>query len=314
MSLLRVLLVEDSQEDAELITRTLKKFTNGARLEVKRVDNMRDIIAAINTESWDLVICDYVLPGLDASKVIQVLEDSDMDVPFILTSGAITEKVAHAALEMGAHEYVSKDNIERLIPVIRRELKISGAYDQTLLAWVRALSFRDNETKGHSERVVDLTVQLARKMGLAESTIVHIRRGALLHDIGKLGVSDSILLKEGKLTEEEMSRMKMHTMIGRDLLAEIPFLKRAVEIPHYHHERWDGSGYPYGLEGSEIPLAARIFAVVDVYDALSTNRPYRGALSREEVFGYIKQQRGKYFDPAVVDAFLEMMEAEHGSE
>jgi response regulator RpfG family c-di-GMP phosphodiesterase len=308
-TILRVLLVEDSQDDADLIIRTLKRGNNGNKLEVRRVDNMRDVIAAFNTETWDLVICDYSLPGFDATKVIQVLEDNDLDIPFILVSGAISDKLAHDAMAMGAHEYVRKDDIARLMPVIRRELKISAAYDGLLNAWVRALSFRDKETKGHSERVVDLTVRLARKMGIAESMITHVRRGALLHDIGKLGVSDSILLKRGKLTEDEMERMKLHPMIGRELLSKIPFLKRAVDIPHYHHERWNGSGYPYGLVANEIPLSARIFAVVDVWDAMTSNRPYREALSRETVLKYIEGESGFSFDPSVVEAFIKMMEA-----
>ena len=308
-TVLRVLLVEDSLDDADLITRILKRSNNGHKIEVKRVDNMRDILAAFNTETWDLVICDYILPGFDATRVIQVLEDNDLDIPFILISGAISEKLAHEAMAMGAHEYVSKENIGRLMPVIRRELKISAAYDGLLKAWVRALSFRDHETKGHSERVVDLTVDLARKMGIAESMITHVRRGALLHDIGKLGVSDTILLKKGKLTEDEMDRMKLHPMIGRELLSKIPFLKRALDIPHYHHERWDGSGYPYGLVANQIPLPARIFAVVDVWDAMTSERPYREAVSREEVLKHIESQSGKHFDPAVVEAFTEMIKS-----
>jgi response regulator RpfG family c-di-GMP phosphodiesterase len=307
--LLRILLVEDSKADADLIIRTLKKSQNGDRLEVRRVDSMRDVIGAINTETWDLVICDYKLPGFDALDVMQTLEDHNLDLPFILVSGAVSEQVAHDALAMGAHEYVSKDHIARLMPVIRRELRIVSAYDEILNAWVQALSFRDNETKGHSERVVGLTVQLARSMGLSESLIIQIRRGALLHDIGKLGVPDAILLKKDKLTEDELERMHMHPIIGRDLLSRIQFLKPAVDIPHYHHERWDGSGYPYGLSGNEIPLAARIFAVVDVYDAMTSDRPYREALSREFVLKYIEQQSGKLFDPRVVEAFLPMLEA-----
>ena len=151
------------------------------------------------------------------------------------------------------------------------------AYDATIEGWSRALDLRDRETEGHTERVVDLTLRLARAMGMADTELVHIRRGALLHDIGKMGVPDSILLKPGALTDEEWVTMHRHPLLAYNLLNAISYLRPAIDIPYCHHEKWDGSGYPRGLRGEQIPLPARLFAIVDVWDALRSDRPYRKA-------------------------------------
>ena len=188
----------------------------------------------------------------------------------------------------------------------RSNVELRLAYDTTIEGWANALDLKDEETHGHSQRVTNLTVDLARSMGLGEDELVHIRRGALLHDIGKMGVPDAILLKPGPLTDEERRVMQRHTSHAYELLSPIGFLKPAVDIPYAHHERWDGSGYPRGLAGEEIPLAARIFAVVDVFDALSSDRPYRKAWEPERVREHIQQGAGTHFDPKVVKAFLEM--------
>lgn len=188
---------------------------------------------------------------------------------------------------------------------ITQELKI--AYDSTLKGWSRALEFHDFETFGHSDRVTNLTVQLAEKLKIQNEKLIHIRRGAMLHDIGKMGVPESILNKPGKLTEEEWDIIRMHPIYARKLLSPIEFLKPATDIPYYHHEWWNGGGYPEGLSKEEIPLAARIFAVVDVWDALSQPRPYREAWSKEKVLQYIKDLSGIQFDPVVVEAFLSLI-------
>jgi putative two-component system response regulator len=182
--------------------------------------------------------------------------------------------------------------------------EIAYAYDSTLEGWARALDLRDKETEGHSRRVTELTVRLARSLGMDDDQIIHVRRGALLHDIGKLGIPDRILLKPGKLTEEEWETMKLHPVYAYEWLAPIAYLRPALDIPRYHHERWDGTGYPCGLVGEEIPLAARIFAVVDVWDAMTNDRPYRLALPADEVREHIASQSGRHFDPRVVEAFL----------
>ncbi|WP_129630416.1 HD-GYP domain-containing protein [Candidatus Oscillochloris fontis] len=182
---------------------------------------------------------------------------------------------------------------------------LTDAYDATIVGWSRALDMRDQETHGHSERVTELTVRLARTMGIAEEEIEHLRRGALLHDIGKMGIPDSVLLKTGTLTDDEWALMRMHPIYSYELLQQIEFLRPALSIPISHHERWDGQGYPAGLKGEQIPLAARIFAVIDVWDALTNDRPYRKAWPPERARSYIAQQAGIHFDPEVVTVFLE---------
>lgn len=183
-------------------------------------------------------------------------------------------------------------------------------YDTTLEGWSRALDLRDKETEGHTRRVTELSLKLAQKLGLKGEDLVHLRHGALLHDIGKLGVPDHILLKTGPLTEDEWEIMKQHPLQAYNLLYPIAYLRPALDIPYRHHERLDGSGYPDGLKGDEIPLAARIFAVVDVWDALISDRPYRKAWSHEKAFRYIRENASIQFDPSIVDAFLLLLEEE----
>ncbi len=189
----------------------------------------------------------------------------------------------------------------------RSNIELALAYDATIEGWSRALDLRDKETEGHSLRVTEMTVELARMMGMSEEEIVQVRRGALLHDIGKMGIPDRILLKPGALDEEEWEIMRRHPTYGYEMLAPIAFLRPALDIPYAHHEKWDGTGYPRGLQGEQIPLAARIFAVVDVWDALRSHRPYRPAWEKERVLEHIRQGAGKHFDPRMVTSFLEMM-------
>lgn len=180
------------------------------------------------------------------------------------------------------------------------------AYDTTLEGWSNALDLRDKETEGHTQRVTELTLRLAGAMGMPEEALIHVRRGALLHDIGKMGIPDGILLKPGPLTEEEWAVMRRHPVYAHQLLLPITYLRPALAIPHSHHEKWDGTGYPRGLRGEEIPLEARIFAVVDVWDALTSDRPYRTAWPKDHAVAFIKEESGKHFDPTVVDAFLRL--------
>jgi uncharacterized domain HDIG len=199
------------------------------------------------------------------------------------------------------------DNLQRS----NRELEkanrdLQQAYQKTLEGWVHALDLKDKETEGHTQRVTILTERLARSMGVEDDTLIHIRRGALLHDIGKMGIPDSILLKPGELTEEERAIVRQHPVYAYEMLNPIEFLRPAMDIPYCHHEKWDGTGYPRGLKGMEIPFAARIFPVVDVWDALVSNRPYRKGLPPDEVRSRIKADSGKHFDPHVVRAFMEL--------
>jgi putative nucleotidyltransferase with HDIG domain len=186
----------------------------------------------------------------------------------------------------------------------RSHTELTLAYDATIAGWSHALDLRDHETEGHSQRVTDLTLRLAQTVGLPPSELVHVRRGALLHDIGKMAIPDAILLKPGPLTAEEWAVMRQHPTHAYHMLAPIAFLRPALDIPYCHHEKWDGTGYPRGLKGEEIPMAARVFAVADVWDALRSNRPYRLAWPVEQVREHIRSLAGVHFDPEAVEAFF----------
>lgn len=203
---------------------------------------------------------------------------------------------------------IAIDNVSLFDNLQRSNLELKLAYDTTLEGWAKALELRDKETEGHAKRVVEETLKLAREFGMSQNELVHVRRGALLHDIGKMGIPDSILNKPGPLSDEEWETMRQHPDYAFNLLSSITFLRPALDIPYCHHEKWDGTGYPRGLEGEQIPLAARIFGIVDVYDALLNKRPYRPAWSEEKVIDYINEQSGKHFDPRVVELFLEQLE------
>ena len=196
-------------------------------------------------------------------------------------------------------------NFNQMVTSLDKSHKdLLGAYDSTLLGWCKALELRDNETEGHTLRVTELTVDLARAYGLGEDEIIYIRRGALLHDIGKVGIPDGILRKPGPLNEEEWKIMRQHPQMAYDMLKSIEYLKPALDIPYSHHEHWDGSGYPNDLKGKEIPLAARLFSIVDSWDALTSNRPYRKAMSVAETQKTISSEKGSKFDPELVDFFM----------
>lgn len=202
---------------------------------------------------------------------------------------------------------IAIDSAQLFASLQHSNLELSQSYDATIEGWSHALDLRDKETEGHTLRVTLITEQLARAMGVDEADLVHVRRGALLHDIGKLGVPDSILLKPAALTPAEWAVMRRHPEFARSMLVKIAYLRPALDIPYLHHEKWDGSGYPNGLVGEQIPLAARIFAVVDVWDALRSDRPYRDAWPNDKVLEHIRSLSGAHFDPQVVRAFLALM-------
>ncbi|RPI80462.1 MAG: GAF domain-containing protein [Chloroflexi bacterium] len=187
----------------------------------------------------------------------------------------------------------------------RSNLEVMNTYDITLEGWVRTLGLRDGDTGGHTQRVTDYTLKLAKAVGVADTEMENIRRGALLHDIGKMGIPDNVLRKSGPLTDEERSIIHMHPIYAYELLMPIPYLRTAIDIPYCHHEKWDGSGYPRGLKGEEIPLAARLFSVADVWDALRSDRPYRSSWSEEKAVLYLRKQSGCHFDPRVVEIFFQ---------
>ncbi len=215
----------------------------------------------------------------------------------------ITRITLRALQQVAAHEQELEE--------INRELKRSNyelirAYDSTIEGWGHALDLRDQETEGHSQRVAALTRKVAREVGMSEEDLVHLTRGALLHDIGKMAISDKILLNEGELTAEELQIMREHPQHAYEMLSSIEYLKPALDIPYSHHERWNGTGYPQGLKGEDIPLAARIFALADTWDALTSERRYHKPWSEEKACEHITSRAGSHFDPELVEVFLKM--------
>ncbi len=283
------------------------------------------------THTVDLIILNFRLPKMNGFTICQSLRSSfrTTDIPILMMMHPEDQESRARGLPLGIDDFVIQpiDPIELQTRVksltrlsqyqslladartaeqqarqIAHELTL--AYDSTLEVWARALDMRDQEPIGHTSRVTALTVRLAHAVDVPAADIAHIRRGALLHDVGKVRIPDSILLKRDTLTEKEWQIMRKHPVYAYELLKSINFLGPALDIPHYHHEKWDGTGYPEGLRNSEIPLAARIFAVVDVWDVMTHDRPYRAAFSSDIVREHIQSLSGSHFDPQVVDIFL----------
>ena len=236
-------------------------------------------------------------PLLGLIKVSQLVAAGNLDVHFDIETNDEINTLVNSFNQMIFNLSQSRD-----------ELLL--AYDSALTGWSKALELRDKDTEGHTKRVSDMTVALATKLGFKGEELVNIRRGATLHDIGKMGISDTILHKPGKLTDEEWKLIQFHPLYAYDMLKDISFLVPALDIPRYHHENWDGNGYPYGLKGVEIPLAARIFTVIDTWDALISERPYKPKFSMEKSVRLIEEDSGKKFDPAIVELFLNFIEEE----
>ncbi len=228
---------------------------------------------------------------IGATHAERQFSKNEIDLCYIL-SAQVSLALANARLYQKAQQAI---------------VDLNQAYDATLEGWSKVLDMRDHVTDEHTQRVVDLTLRLARRMGIPEAEMGHIRRGALLHDIGKIAIPDSILQKPGALDETEIPIMQTHPEKAYQIISQISYLVPAIDIPYCHHEKWDGSGYPRGLKEAEIPLTARIFAVIDVYDALTSDRPYRQAWSKEKALDHIQGQAGQHFDPHAVRAFMEML-------
>ena len=217
------------------------------------------------------------------------------------TSGDVIE------IQSASRDITERKRAEEALQQAHNQL--SDAYERTIEGWVRALDLRDRETEGHTQRVTEITVRVATQLGFSEEELSHIKRGALLHDMGKIAIPDHILQKPGPLNEAEWAQMHQHPQYAYDMLAPIEYLRPALDIPYYHHERWDGSGYPHGWKGEKIPLSARLFAIVDVWDALRSDRPYRKAMPRDQVIEYIKENSNLLFDPKLVEHFLKFVES-----
>lgn len=214
----------------------------------------------------------------------------------------------HKVIEIQASSRDITERKQAQVALQRAHTDLQDAYDKTIEGWVLALDLRDRETEGHTQRVTEMTLKLARDLSCTEEEIVHIRRGALLHDIGKMGVPDRLLQKPGPLSDEEWLEMRKHPDYAYQMLSKISYLHQALIIPYYHHERWDGSGYPHKLKGEDIPLFARLFSIVDVWDALSSDRPYRKRMPPKDVVEYLEKEAGRLFDPYIVERFLQLVQ------
>lgn len=333
----RILVSDDEDVNLLFLGRLLAW---GGYRSVTRVSNSSRVMSLFDEVGPDLVMLDLEMPspnGFELLEEIGARTPACTYLPVIVISGRFTPEVKQRAFALGARDFITKpfDSVEVLLrvenllrtrllhlelserrvwleeTVQERTRALRAAQVETLRRLAQAAEFRDDATGQHTRRVGALAGMIARRMGLPDGLVETIRQAAPLHDVGKIGVADRILLKPGGLTTEEFSDMKRHTVIGADLLAggvsEVETM--AEEIARFHHERWDGNGYPDGLAGDEIPLSARIVAVADFYDALSHERPYRPAWPRDAVIAEIERERGGHFDPRVTQAFLELVEA-----
>jgi len=322
-----VLIVDDEESGRQ----TLESILEGEGYTLIMAENGPQAIDKAKMYLPDVILLDVMMPGMTGFEVCERIRNDPpvAEIPIIILTALDDRESLLTGLKAGADDFISKpfDRFElraRLIGITRinryhkllqeREklqeahTHLLDAYEATIEGWSHAMDLRDRETEGHSRRVTDLTVKMAREHGMSEDDLVYVRRGALLHDMGKLGIPDAILQKPDKLTDEEWKIMRMHPQFAYDMLSRVDYLKAALDIPYCHHEKWDGSGYPRGLKGEEIPVAARIFAVVDVWDALTSDRPYRPAWSREDTLAYIREQSGKHFDPQIVELFFKVIQ------
>lgn len=313
-----ILVVDDEETGREVLDGILRADGYAVRTAVCG----DDAIALTLEDAPDLILLDVMMPGMDGFKVCERIRAVPQvrEIPIILVTALDDRASRLRGMEVGADDFVTKpyDRLElrarvkavtrlnRYRTLLEERVRLVEAYERTLEGWVRALDLRDRETEGHTQRVTVMTVRLAKRMGLPADECEHIRRGALLHDIGKIGVPDSILHKPGALTADEWIQMKQHPEHAKALLEPIRYLRPAIDVAYCHHEKWDGTGYPQGLKGIDIPIAARMFAVVDTFDALTSERPYKRAWTLDEALALIESEAGKHFDPAVVPHFAEM--------
>jgi putative two-component system response regulator len=318
-----ILIVDDEYAGRE----TLQSVLEGEGYELEMAENGMQAIEKAKKLLPDVILLDVMMPGMTGFEVCQRIRNDPQiaEIPIIILTALDDRESLLTALKAGADDFISKpfDRYElraRLLGITRlnryqkllqertklqeANAHLLAAYEATIEGWSHALDLRDRETEGHSQRVTELTVKLAEALGMSEEEIMHLRRGALLHDMGKIGIPDAILHKPAALSDDEWTMMRKHPQFVYDMLYSVEYLRPALDIPYCHHEKWDGTGYPRGLKGEEIPMAARLFAVVDVWDALTSDRPYRPAWSEEQALTYIREQSGKHFDPQVVELFF----------
>ncbi len=324
-------------DDEEAIREVVSTLLNAQGYHCTVVPDGSQAIQEIKRDAHDLVLSDIVMPEMDGMRLLRQLRAHDKDIPVIMVTAMHDISIALEAIRAGAYDYILKPfekdqlyysvgralehrrlvlenrsyqrNLEHLVAERTQQLSITlhnleQSYDYTLEALGGALDAKDAETEGHCQRVTAITILLARIMKVDQELLRQIARGAFLHDIGKMGIPDHVLRKPGPLTEDERDLMKRHCDIGYTVLKKIPFLKEAAEIVLAHQEFYNGTGYPRGLKGEEIPLGARIFAVADTFDAMTSDRPYRKALPVSAARDEIRKFSGVQFDPRVVEAFL----------
>jgi len=263
-----------------------------------QIPDRAELIVAENFKAY------FIAPLVTKNKLLGVMEIYH-GLPLVMSAEWLKflETLAGQAA-------IAVDNATLFNNLQQSNLELSQAYDATIEGWSAALDLRDRETEGHTQRVTEMTIRLAERMGVSRQDLVHVRRGSLLHDIGKMGIPDRILLKPEALTDEERAIMYMHPLYAYQMLNHINYLAPALDVPLCHHEKWDGTGYPRGLKGEEIPLVARIFCIADVYDALTSDRPYRASWSKQKTLEHIRELSGTHFEPRVVEAFLNMVSEE----
>jgi putative nucleotidyltransferase with HDIG domain len=326
-----LLVVDDERSVREVLAEALEAFGYSTRT----ASNSAEALEILQQGDTQLVLSDIDMPGGSGMDLLRRIKGRDQDVDVIMVTGVVEVDIAVRAIRDGAADYITKPfHIEEVRIIVERTLRnralvlenrayqtrleemvsqrtkeLRDSYESILQALVTALDFRDNETQGHSSRVVQYAVLIAERLGLAETDVMWIKRGAILHDVGKIGVPDAVLRKPGKLDDREWAEMRRHPEMGYRMLQHIRFLEPALAIVLSHQERWDGSGYPQGLKGEDIPIGARIFAVVDTFDAMTSDRPYRKALTIAQARSEIGRCAGTQFDPAVADVFLSIEES-----
>lgn len=319
-------------DDEKTIHNTLEALLDDDYTLYFAENGMEGLAMAIQCRP-DVILLDVMMPYMNGFEVCRRIRATETlaEIPIIMITALDDHDSRLQGLHAGADDFLGKpfnimelsariQTITRLnryrriveqrdqLEALHQELLIS--YHKTIEGWSNALDLRDKETEGHTQRVTELCIEFAQTVGVNEADLEFVRMGSLLHDVGKLGVPDAILLKPDKLTEEEWVVMRMHPVYAYQWLSPITFLNKAVDIPYCHHEKWDGSGYPRGLRGEDIPLSARLFAIVDVWDALNSDRPYRSAMPREKVLEHIQEESGKHFDPELVPIFINLVRQE----
>ncbi len=309
----KILVVDDDPAILDLLVRILKRDGYQPVTAV----NGRQALDLVEREAPDLILLDVTMPVLDGFSVCQQLKDNEATalIPVTMLTGLDDREHRQRGLEVGADDFLTKPFEQSLLRArIRSQLRIKRLTDQlertenVIFMLALAVEARDAYTEGHLRRLSSYSEQLAQAIGLSATQVRAIRFGGLLHDIGKISIDDAILRKPGKLTPEEYAQIKLHPEHGARIVSQMRFAPDVCPIIRHHHERWDGSGYPHGLRGEDIPIGARIVAIVDAYDAMMTDRPYRRALGRAESLRRLREGRGREWDPVLLDRFLELIE------